>query len=165
MTRYLHVWIHLIHFSIIREEQDDQGNLEDQSVQSLSHVLLFVTQWTAACQAPLSIINSQSLLDFMSIELVIPSKHLILCHPFLLRPSIFPSIKVFFIESVLPIRWPKYWNFSFRISPSNECSGLISFMMGWLDFLEVQGTLKSLLQHRSSKASVLQCSTFFIVQL
>ena len=111
--------------------------------------------WAAACQAFLSITNCQSLLKLMSIESVMPSNHLILCCPFLLLPSIFPSIRVFWNESVLHIRWSNYWSFSFRISPSNECSGLISFRMDWLDLLEVQGTLKSLLQHHSSKASIL----------
>ena len=135
------------------------------SVHSLSHVLLFVTPWTAACQASLSITNSQSLPKLMSIESVMPSNHLILCRPLLLLPSIFPSIGVFSNELVLCIRWPKYWNFSFSISPSNEYSGLIPFRMDWLDLLAVQGTLKSLLQQHSSKASILQCSAFFIVQL
>ena len=121
------------------------------SVQSLSHVWLFPTPWTAARQASLSIANSRSLLKPMSIESVMLSNRLILCHPFLLPPSIFPSIRVFSNESVLRMRWPKYWSFSFRISPSNECSGLISFRMDWLDLLAVQGTLKSLLQHHSSK--------------
>ena len=116
-------------------------------------------------QASLSISNSQSLLKLMSIESVMPSNHLILCHPFLLLPSIFPSIMVFSSESLLHIRWPKYWSFSFSISPPNECSGLISFRMDWLDLLAVQGTLKSLLQHHSSKASILWCSAFFMVQL
>ena len=118
-----------------------------------------------AHQASLSITNSQSLLKLMSIESVLPSNHLILCHPFLLLPSIFPSIRVFSNESVLCIRWPKYWGFSFSISPSNEYSELISFRMDWFDLFAVQGTLKSLLQHRSSKASILWCSAFFIVQL
>ena len=136
-----------------------------QSVQSLSHVRLFVTPWTAARQTSLSITNSWSLHKFMSIELVMPSNHLILCRPLLLPPSVFPSIRVFSNESVLHICWPKYWSFSFSISPSNEYSGLISFRMDWLDFLAVQGTLKSLLQHDSSKASILQRSAFFIVQL
>ena len=126
------------------------------SIQSLSRVRLFVTPWTAARQASLSITNSQSLLKLMSIESVMPSNYQILCHPRLLLPSIYPSIRVFSNESVLRIRWPKYWSFSFSISPSNEHSGLISFRMGWLDLLAVQGTLKSLLQHHSSKASVLQ---------
>ena len=119
------------------------------SVQLLSRVRLFVTPWTATHQASLSITNSQSLLKLTSIELVMPSSHLILCRPLLLPPSIFPSIKVFSNESVLHIRWPKYWSFSFNISPSNEHSGLISFRMDWLDLLAVQGTLKSLLQHHS----------------
>ena len=119
---------------------------------------------TAACQASLSINNSQSLLKLMSVESVMPSNHVILCHP-LLWPSIFPSIRVFSNESVLRIRWPKYWSFSCSISPSNDYSGLISFRMDWLDLLAVQGTLKSLLQHQISKASILQCSAFFIVQL
>ena len=129
-------------------------NLQFSSVQSLSHVWLFVTPWTAAFQASLSITNSWSLLKLMSIELVIPSNHLILCHPLLLPPSIFPSIRVFSNGSLLQIRWPKYWSFSFTISPSNEYSGPISFRMDWLDLLAVQGTLKSLLQHYSSKADV-----------
>ena len=135
------------------------------SVQSLSRVWLFATPWTAAHQASLSITNSWSLLKLISIELVMPSNHLILCCPLLLPPSIFPSIRVFSNESVLRIRWPNYWSFSFSISPSNEYSGLISFRMDWLDLLTVQGTCKSLLQHRSSKASILQCSAFFTVQL
>ena len=129
--------------------------LISQSVQSLSCVQLFVTSWTAACQAYLSITNSQSLLKFMSIKSVMPSNHLILCHP-LLMPSIFSSIRVFSSESVLLIRWPKYWSFSFSISPSNEFLGLISFRMDWVDLLAVQGTLKSLLQHHSAKASILR---------
>ena len=135
------------------------------SVQLLSHVQLFVTPWTAARQASLSITNSRSPPKPMSIELVMPSTHLILCHPLLLLPSIFPSIRVFSNESALHIRWPKYWSFSFSLSPSNEYPGLISLRMNWLDLLAVQGTLKSLLQHHSSKASVLQHSAFFIVQL
>ena len=135
------------------------------SVQSLSHVRLFATPWTAAHQASLSITNSQSLLKLMSNESVMPSNHLILCCPLLLLPSIFPSIRVFSNESVLHIRWPKYWSFSFNISPSNEYSGLISVRIDWLDLLAVQGTLKSLLQHHSSKASILQHLIFFIVQL
>ena len=121
--------------------------------------------WTAACQASLSITNSQSLLKLMCIESVMPSNHLILCHPLLLLPSISPSIRVFSKESVLRIRWPKYWSFSFSISPSSEYSGLISFRMNWFDLLAVQGTLKSLLQHHSSKALILRHSAFFIVQL
>ena len=123
------------------------------------------TPWTAACQASLSLTNSQSLLRLMSIKSVMPSNHLILCCPLLLLPSIFPSIRVFSNKSVLHIRWAKYWSFSFNISPSSEYSGLISFRMDWLDLLAVQGTLKSLFQHHSSKASILQCSAFFIVQL
>ena len=129
-----------------------------QSVQSLSRVWLLVTPWTAACQVSLSIINSWSLLKLMSIELVMPSNHHILCRPLLLLPSIFPSIRVFSNESVLSIRWSKYWNFSFSISPSNEYSGLISFRIDFLDLLAVQGTLRSLLQHHSSKTSILRCS-------
>ena len=135
------------------------------SVQSLSYVRLFVTPWTEAHQASLSITNSWSLPKLMSIESVMPSKHLILCHPLLLFPSIFSSIRVFSNESVLCIRWPKYWSFSFSISPFNEYPGLISFRIDWLVLLAVQGTLKSLLQHHSSKASILWCSAFFIVQL
>ena len=125
------------------------------SVQSLRHVWLFATPWTAASQASLSITNSQSLLKLMSIESVMPSSHLILCGRLLLPPSIFPNIRVSSNESVLHIRWPKYWSFSFSISPSNEYSGLISFRIDWLDLLAVVGTLKSLLQHNSSKASIL----------
>ena len=124
-----------------------------------------VTSWTAACQASLSITNCQTLFKLMSIESVMPSNHLILCHPLLLLPSIFPSIRVFSNESVLCIRWPKYWSFSFSISPSNEHPGPISFRTDWLDLLAVQGTLKSLLQHHSSKASILQLSAFFMVLL
>ena len=131
-------------------------------VQSLSHVWLFATPWTTACQASLSFAVSWSLLKLMSIESVMPSNHLVLCHPLLLLPSIFPSIRVF---SVLRIRWPKYWSFSFSISPFNEYSGLIFFRMDWLDLLAVQGILKSLLQHHSSKASILWHSSFFTVQL
>ena len=134
------------------------------SVQSLSHVRFFVTPWTAALQASLSITNSRSSLRLMSIESVMPSNHLILCHP-LLPSSIFPSIRVFSNESALCIRWPNYWRFSFNISPSNEHPGLISFRMDWLDLPAVQGTLKSLLQHHSSKASILWHSAFFIVSL
>ena len=133
-------------------------------VQSLSRVRLFATPWTAARQASRSFTNSWSLLKLMSIESVMPSNHLILYRPLLLLPSVFPSIRVFSNESVLPIRWPQYWSFSFGISPSDEYSGLISFRIDWLD-LAVQGTLKSLLQHHSSKASILWCSAFFIVQL
>ena len=135
------------------------------SVQSFSHVRLFATPWITARQASLSITNSQSLLKLMSIKLLMPSNHLILCCLLLLPPSIFHSIRVFSSESVLHIRWPKYYSFSFNISPSNEYSGLISFRMDWLNLLAVQGTLKSLLQHHSSKTSILRCSAFFIVQL
>ena len=142
------IWVESVHFS---------------SVQSLSHVQLFSTPWIAAHQASLSITNSLSLLRLMSIDLVMPSNHLTLCHPLFLLPSIFPSIRVFSNKSVLCIRWPKYWSFSFSISPSNE--GLISFRTDWLDLLVVQRTLKSLLQHYGSKASILLSSTFFIVQL
>ena len=129
----------------------------------LSRVRHFVTPWTAVRQASLSFTNSRSLFKLMSIKLVIPSNHLILCHPFLLPPSIFPGIRVFSSESVLCIKWPNYRSFSFSIIPSNEYSGLISFRMDWLDLLAVQGTLKSL-QHHSSKASILPCSAFFTVQ-
>ena len=135
------------------------------SVQSLSRVRLCATPWTTARQASLSLTNSRSLLKLMSIESVIPSNHLILCRPLLLLPSIFPSIRVFSNESALRIRWPNYWSFNFNISPSSGYSGLISFRMDWLNLLAVQGTLKSLLQHHSSKASILQRSAFFIVQL
>ena len=133
--------------------------------QLLSHASFFTTPWAAACQASLSFTISWSLLKLMSFELVIPSNHLILCCPLLLLPSIFPSIRVFSNESALHIRWPKYWSFSFSISPPSEYSGLISFRIDWFDLLAVQGTLKSLLQHHSLKASTLQCSTFLIVQL
>jgi len=135
------------------------------SVQSLSHVWLFVTPWTAACQASLSNTNSQSLLKLMPIELVMPSNHLIFCHPLFLLPSVFPSIRVFSNQSVLHIRWPKYWSFSFSIGPSSEYSGLISFRMDWLNLFAVHGTLKSLLQHHNSKASTLWCSAFLMVQI
>ena len=135
------------------------------SVQSLSHVWLFATPWTAAHQASLSINNSQRLLKLMYIEEVIPSNRHILCHPLLPLPSIFPSIRVFSNESVLHIRWLKYWSFNFSVNPSNGYSGLISFRIDWLALLAVQGTLKSLLQHHSSKASILQRSAFFTVQL
>ena len=135
------------------------------SVQLLSRVWLLAIPWTTACQASLSITSSWSLLKLMSNESVMPSNHFILYRPLLLLPSNFPSIRVFSRESVLHIRWPKYWSFSFNISPSNEYSVLISFRMDWLDLLAVQGTLKSLLQHHSSEASIFQHSTFFIVQL
>ena len=134
------------------------------TVQLLSRLRLFATPWTATWQVSLSITNSRSPPKPVSIELVMPSNHLILCHPLLLLPSVFPSIRVFSNESGLCIRWPKYWSFSFNISPSNEHPGLVSFRMDWLNLLAVQGTLKSLLQHRSSKASILP-SAFFIVQL
>ena len=140
---------------------DDHFN----SVQLLSRVWLFATPWITARQASLSIINSWSLPKLMSIMLVMPSSHLILCCPLLLLPPIPPSIRVFSNESTLPMRWPKYWSFSFSISPSNKHPGLISFRMDWLDLLAEQGTLKSLLQHHSSKASILRCSAFFTVQL
>ena len=133
------------------------------SVQSLIHVQLFVTPWTVACQASLSVTNSQSLLKLMSTELVMPSNHLIICHPLLLLPSIFPSVRVFSNESVLYVRWSKYWSFSFSISPFNEYSRLISFRIDCLDLLAVQGTLKSLLQHHSLKASVLWHSAFLVL--
>ena len=135
------------------------------SVQLLSRAWLFATPWTAACQTSLSITNCCSLPKLMSIESVMPSKHLILCHPLLLLTSIFPTFRVFSNELALHIKWPKYWSFSFNINPSNEHLGLISFRMDWLDLLAVQGTLKSLLQHHSSKASVLRGSAFLIVQL
>ena len=139
--------------------------IQFSSLQSLSHVPLFETPWIAARQASLSITDSRSLLILKSIESVMPYNHLILCHHLLLPPSIFPSIRIFSNESVLRNRWPKYWSFSFSISPSHENSGLISFRMDWLDPFAVQGTPKSLLQHHSSKASVPRLSTFFIVQL
>ena len=141
------------------------GNIQFSSVQSLSCVQLFATPWIAAHQASLSITNSWSLLKLMPIKLVMPSSRLILCRPLLLLPPIPPIIRVFSNESTLHMRWPKYWSFSFNISPSNEHPGLISLRMDWLDLLAVQGTLKSLLQHRSSKASIFQCSAFFTVQL
>ena len=136
-----------------------------RSDQSLSCVRLFATPWIAARQASLSITNSQSSPSLMSIESVMPSSHLILCHPLFLLPPIPPSIRIFSNESILRMRWPKYWSFSFSIIPSKEHLGLISFRTDWLDLLAVQGTLKSLLQHHSSKASILQCSAFFSVQL
>ena len=139
-------------------------SVQFSSVQSLSYVQLFATPWITACLASLSINNSWSPPKPRSIESVMPSNHLILGHPLLLLPSIFPGITVFSNESALRIRWPKYWSFSFNISPSNEHAGLISFRMDWWDLLAVQGTLKSLLQHHSLKTSILQCSAFFIVQ-
>ena len=149
-------------FEVITKENHQSVS---QSVQSLSRVRLFGTPWITARQASLSITNSRSSHKPMSIKSVMPSSYLILCHPLLLPPSIFPSISVFSNESALPIRWPKYWSFSFNISPSYEHPGLISFRMDWLDLLAVQGTLKSFLQHHSSKASIFQCSAFLIVQL
>ena len=140
-------------------------SIQFSSVHSLTSVRLFATPWTAALKVSLSITNSQSLPKLMSIESVMPSSHLILCRPLPLLPSIFPSIRVFSNELVLCMMWPKYWSFSFSINPSNEHSGLISFRMDWLDLLAVQGTLKSLFQHHSSKASILWCYTFFMVQL
>ena len=151
MLQYLHQWFYWI--------------TKFSWVQLLSRVQLFATPWTAARQASLSITNFQSPPKPMCIELVMPSNHLILCRPLLLLPSIFPSIRDFSNESALHFRWPKYWSFSFSISPSSEHPGLISFRMDWLDLLVVQGTLKSLLQHHSSKASILLYSAFFIVQL
>ena len=147
-----------------QKEREKLVIVKFSSVQSLSCVEIFATRWTVALQAFLSITNSQSVLQLM-LRSVMPSNHLILCRPFLLPPLIFPSIRVFSSESVLGIRWPKYWSFSFSISPSNEHSGLISFWIDWLDLLAVQGTLKTLLQHHSSKASILQHSALFIVQL
>ena len=141
------------------------SKLQFSSVQSLSRVRLFATPWIAACQASLSITNSRSSPKLMCIESAMPSSHVILCHPLLLLPPIPPSIRVFSNESTLRMRWPKYWSFSLSIGPSNEHPGLVSFRMDWLDLLAVQGTLKSLLQHHSSKASILQCSSFFTVQL
>ena len=146
-----------------RKKVDEGGDM--QSVQSLSRDGLFVTLWITAHQASLSITNSQSLPKLVSIESVMPSNHFILYRPLLLLPSIFPSIRAFSNESVLRIRWPNYWSFSFSICPSNEYSGLISFRVDWLDLLALQGTLKSLLQHHNSKASVLWPSAFFTVQL
>ena len=150
------LWVVPVHqpqaSSIVHRTWTGNSYIQFSSGQSLSRVCLSVTPWTAAHQASLSITNSWSLLKLMSIESVIPSNHLILCHPLFFLPSIFPSIRVFSNESPLPIRWPKYWSFSFNTSPSNEHSGLISFRMDWLDLLAVQGTLKSLLQHHSSKA-------------
>ena len=142
----------------------DDCSIVISSVQSLSHVWLFAAPWTAACQASLSITNPQNLPKPMLIESVMPSNHLILCHPFLLLPSIFPSNRVFSNESALRMRWPKYWSSSFNMSPYNEHPGLISFRMDWLDFLAVQGTLKRLLQYHTSKASIIQHSDFFMVQ-
>ena len=149
----------------IHTKREKCSSFQFSSVQSLSHIQLFATPWTAARQASLSITNSWSPPKPISIESVMPSNHLILCLPLRLLPSIFPSIRVFSNESALCIRWPKYWSFSFSISPSNEHPGLTSFRMDWLDLLAVHRTFKSLLQHHSSKASILQHSSFFIVQL
>ena len=154
------VWLYYYSVLLIQ-----QTVIQLSSVQSISRVQLFATPWTATHKASLSITNSWSLLKLMSIESVMPSNHLIFCYPLLLPPSIFPSIRVSSNESVLLIRWPKYWSFSFSVSPSNEYSGLISFRIDWLDLLAVHRTLKSLLQHHSSKASILQCSAFSMVQL
>jgi len=162
-TTYLLPIIHKTTCQVLEGKANIKGYFS--SVQLLSPVQLFATPWTAARRASLSITNSQSLPKLISIESVMPSNHLILCCPILLPPSIFPSIRVFSNESVRPIRWPKYWSFSFNISPSKEHPGLIYFRMDWLDVLAVQGTLKSLLQHHSSKASIFWCSAFFIVQL
>ena len=151
--------------SIPQKNELRDDSVQFSSVQLLSRVWLLETPWTAACQASLSITNCWSLPKLTSIESVMPTNHLILCCPFLLLPSIFPSIRVFSNKSALRIWWLKYWSFSLNISPSNEHPGPISFRMDWLDLLAVQGTLKSLLQHHSSKASILQCSAFFIVQL
>ena len=156
-------WVYLCKWNTIFFQVKTYVETKFSWIQSYSCVWVFVTPWVAACQASLSITNSWSLLQLMSIESVMPSNHVILCHPFLLPPSIFPSIRVFSNEPVLCIRWPKYWSFSFSISPSNEYSGLISFRMDWLDLLAVQGTFKSLLQHHSSKASILRCLAFFIL--
>ena len=153
------------HFHSKWESQDLNSRLQFGSVQPLSHVRLFVTPWIAARQACLSITNSQSLLKLISIESVMPSNHLSLCRPLLLLLPIPPNFRVFSNEPTLHMRLPKYWSFSCSISPSNEYPGLISFRMGWLDHLPLQGTLKSLLQHHSSKASIFQCSVFFTVWL
>ena len=156
----------VLNFTLIKHYHIDRHHLKYSfsSVQLLSCVWLFATPWIAVCQATLSITNSRSLLKFISIELVMPSSHLILFCPLLLLPLISPTIRVFSSESTLRMRWPNYWNLSFSISPSNEHPGLIFFRMDWLDLLAVRGTLKSLLQHHSSKASILWCSAFFTVQ-
>ena len=156
----VYLWICFQRFKKIR----NKANIEKGSVQSLSHIRRFATPWITAHQASPSITNPQSSLKLMSIKSVMPSSHLILCHPLLLLPPIPPSSRLFFNESTLHIRWPKYWSFSFSIIPSKEHPGLISFRMDWLDVLAVRGTLKSLTQHHSSKASILQHSTFFTVQ-
>ena len=158
---YLSIYI----YNILTESESTSHSIQFSQVQSLSLVRIFATPWIAAPQASLSITNSRSSLKLKSIKLVMPSSHLILCHPLFLLPPIPPSIRAFFIESTLRMRWPKYWSFSFSIIPSEEIPGLISFKMDWLDLLAVQGTLKSLLQHHSSKASILGHSAFFTVQL
>ena len=164
--QYQDTWAHnRVGHDLVMMDQKQPKHLFICSVQSLNCVQLFVTPWTAAHQASLSITNSRSLLKLMPIESVMPSNHLILCCPLLFLPSVLPSIRVFSNESALCIRWPKYWSFSFSIGPSNEYSGLTSFRMDWLDLLAVQVTLKSLLQHHSSKASILRRSAFFTVQL
>ena len=150
---------------VLCNELEKQFTKFNVVIQSLSCVWLFATPWTAACQASLSFTVSQRLLKLMSIESVMPSRYFILCHPLLLLPSVFPNIMVFSNKSALCIRWPKYWSFSFSISPSNEYSGLFSLRIDWFDLLAVQGTLKSLLQHHTSKASILWHSAFFMVQL
>ena len=159
-----HLYVSCTEASSLEAEPSEKRILYISSVQSVC-VWLLETPLTAACQASLSITNSQSLFKLSSIESVMPSNHLIFCHPLLLLPFIFLSTRVFSNESVLPVRWPKYWSFSFNISPSNEHPGLISFRMDWLSLLAGQGTLKNLLQHCSSKASILWCSAFFMVQL
>ena len=163
--RIVVLWDYSFLFNFLKHHFSERIFFSAVSVQLLSHVWLFETPWTATRQASLSITNSQSLPKLMSIESVMPSNHLILCRPLLLLPSIFPSIRVFSNESALCIRWPKYWRFTFNINPSSEHPGLISFRMEWLDLLAVQGTLKSLLQYHSSKASILRHSAFSIVQL
>ena len=160
---HVHPW--LIHVNVWQKPPQYRKVIQFSSVQLLSHVRLFETPWIAARQASLSITNSQSLLKFVSIESVMPSNHLILCRPLLFLPLIVLGIRVFTSESVLHISYPEYWSFSFSISPSSEYSGLISFRIDWFDLLAVQGTLKILLQHHSSKASVLWCSAFFMIQL
>ena len=161
----VHLNLNFIFSSLLGDLTPWSAFLYSVVVQLLSHIQLFVTPWTVVRQASLSLTNSQTLLKLMSIESVMPSNHLILCHPLLLLPSIFPIIKVFSSESVVPIRWPKYWSFNFSISPSNEYSGWISFRMDWFDLLAVQGTLKSLLQHHSSKASIFWHSAYLMVQV
>ena len=161
------IFMELLGYLSIKEEEREFQKCSSQfsSVQLLSHIRLFITPFTAASQASLSITNSWSLLKLMSIELVMPSNHLILCYPLLLLLSIFPSFRVFSNESTLCTRWPKYWSFSFSISPSNEYSGLISFRIDWFDLLAVQGTLKSLIQHCNLKRSILWYSAFLMAQL